>query len=135
MKTTECIIWTKSFGSVRYGQQTYQGKCQGAHRVAWQKAHGSIPDGMDVCHTCDHKACVNINHLFLGTRKDNMRDASRKGRARGMDPWKMVGIMARMLMADEPSGKQVAREYNVSPNTPGRIWSGIRRADFFSGEV
>jgi hypothetical protein len=64
-----------------YGITTYLGYSnQRTHRIAWQSAKGEIPVGLFVLHTCDNPPCVNSNHLWLGTYKDNLQDASRKGR-------------------------------------------------------
>ena len=52
-----------------------------AHRVAYTLAYGPIPKGMCVLHSCDNPACVNVNHHFLGTRKDNNADRAAKGRS------------------------------------------------------
>lgn len=51
-----------------------------AHRFAYELAHGPIPDGYLVCHTCDNPPCCNSAHLFLGTAKDNVQDCIRKNR-------------------------------------------------------
>jgi hypothetical protein len=79
----ECWLWTAAKYNNGYGVIHYEGRNQGAHRVSWQLHNRDIPSGMCVCHKCDNPACVNPNHLWLGTVKDNMRDKSRKGHAGG----------------------------------------------------
>lgn len=63
-----------------YGRLSYRGKIYSAHRIAWELVNGPIPDGILLCHSCDNPPCCNIEHLWLGTSKDNSRDMSSKGR-------------------------------------------------------
>ncbi len=56
------------------------GKTRKIHRYVWYKNFGPIPLGMCICHKCDNPACININHLFIGTKGDNNRDCENKGR-------------------------------------------------------
>ena len=51
-----------------------------AHRVSYEMANGPIPDGLIIRHKCDNPNCVNPKHLESGTQKDNMLDASFRGR-------------------------------------------------------
>ena len=84
-KTDNCWLWTGSKQHNGYGRMhlIIDGKrtMQQAHRIAWSIHHRlPILDGLWVLHRCDNPPCVNPEHLFLGTRSDNMQDASRKGR-------------------------------------------------------
>jgi len=75
---TGCLIWTASRNRSGYGHLFWKGVPQLAHRAAWMARHGPIPTGMYVCHRCDVRPCINPDHLFLGTQKDNMVDKALK---------------------------------------------------------
>jgi hypothetical protein len=79
---SDCIEWTGRRHRSGYGQGRIPGdrRLRQAHRLTWEQERGPIPDGMYVLHRCDNPPCVNVEHLFLGTQFDNMRDAKAKGR-------------------------------------------------------
>ena len=81
-KTETCWLWTGALNSRGYGSFGVYGKATSAHRYSYEHFKGKIPEGMIVCHSCDVPACVNPDHLWVGTYLDNSRDCIRKGRFR-----------------------------------------------------
>jgi hypothetical protein len=85
-KSEGCWEWSGKVDKAGYGQFKIggrNGKTNFAHRVSYTLFKGEIPDGMCVLHRCDNPPCVNPEHLWLGTKADNSRDAMAKGRLRG----------------------------------------------------
>lgn len=84
---TGCWEWKgrkeRGYGRTIIGSRTDgTRKTIAAHRLSYETFVGPIPDGMEVCHKCDNPCCVNPDHLFVGTRQDNIDDRESKGRNR-----------------------------------------------------
>ena len=96
-----CLLWEGCFTSDGYGQLKVKGKMMKAHRVSWELHKGPIPGGLQVCHKCDTPACVNPDHMFIGSDKDNTQDAIKKGRFSGFKPgnipWNKPKALARAI--------------------------------------
>ena len=78
----DCLIWTGHRNGDGYGGFSVDGRSVRAHRHAWERVNGPIPDGLIVRHKCDNPPCVRIEHLELGTVQDNTDDMIARGRAR-----------------------------------------------------
>ena len=81
---TPCELWPGYVDpKTGYGVKKVKGKLVGAHRWTWMQAHGPIPVGLCVLHRCDVRNCVNLDHLWLGTKAQNNADRDAKGRQIG----------------------------------------------------
>jgi hypothetical protein len=77
---TKCINWQGATNGNGYGITWHNKKKEYAHRVAYIKANGKIPNSKVVMHLCDNRACVNTEHLKLATQSENLKDMVAKGR-------------------------------------------------------
>lgn len=129
-----CFEWTASKAGRGYGQikipktrrQEY------AHRLAYRIYHGEIPDDKEVCHKCDNPACVNPDHLFLGSRKENAEDMAAKMRSLygSRNPNSKLSDASvrkiRVLLAEgKMSQEKIARLFGTSQMNVSRIKRGI----------
>ena len=78
---TGCWNWIRGTNNMGYGMIKTGIRSKLAHRAMYEVVRGEkVPDHLDLCHQCDNPPCCNPDHLFIGTRAENMQDAGRKGR-------------------------------------------------------
>lgn len=131
-----CWLWSGPKLLAGYGKFGVRGKTVSAHRFSYSHYIGKIPEAMHICHTCDTPACVNPDHLFLGTHQDNMRDKVAKLRQpRGENT---VGVkltenkvhQIKKFISDGVSKSKIARHFDVSRASiyaieAGKNWSHL----------
>lgn len=93
------------------------------HRLAYEKHHGPIPEGMEVRHKCDNRRCINPEHLEIGTHADNMGDMAQRGRAnRKLSP-EDVKLIRQLY---DRNGPALAKRFGV---TTARIYQLLKDSE------
>lgn len=133
IRANGCHEWTGKITHYGYGAFMRVRRWYLAHRVAWERANGEIPEGMLVCHVCDNRRCVNPDHLFIGSAKDNIQDAAAKGRlhhqvdvatsTKAKLSWDAVAAIKKDR-EDGMSGPLLAKKYGVGNSTIYAILNG-----------
>jgi hypothetical protein len=132
---TGCWLWSGAANGEGYGTFHVRPKNLMAHRFSWSLHNGPIPDGLFALHKCDTPACVNPDHLFLGTKGDNARDKARKGRCHdnrgerhGMSKLTDFQVSCIRLRLDEGQTQtRIAADFGVAQCTISDIATGRRR--------
>lgn len=131
---TDCWEWTGANSRRGYGA-FHKERLRPAHRVAWEFVNGEIPEGLFVLHNCPHgdnPRCVNPDHLFLGTQKDNMADMDAKGRRRtpaGEKHPRSKLLDAEVIeikhrLADNEQCAEIAKDFSVTRSLIAHIKRG-----------
>lgn len=130
-----CWLWLGFVRSNGYGQTCIGRGSELTHRLSYELFVGDIPDGMFVYHRCDVKRCINPDHLFVGTPKDNSQDRERKGRGnRGvLRSTQHIDCIKGEIFRMRESGfnyGEIGYLLGVSKSTVGNVltnlWRGVR---------
>lgn len=124
----ECWVFQGSLNPDGYGNVWFEGKCWKSHRLSYFIHIGEIPKGYCVCHSCDNRACINPNHLWLGTHQENMMDMVKKKRTLYGEqrPNNKIPTSLRPLIVERYKNgmaqAELAKEYSCHPSA---IFSAI----------
>lgn len=119
-----CFLWIGAHDARNYGRIGIGSRGSGtmlAHRAAWELAKGSVPADLCVLHRCDNPACVNVAHLFLGTRIDNNADCKAKGRQKGV---KLTPDQIREILTSTETRRSLAMKYGITKAIVDNVASG-----------
>jgi len=113
-KTDFCWEYMGSRNPCGYGWVTRNHKQMNAQRWAWILIHGPIPHGMHVLHTCDNPACVNPDHLYLGSHQDNMLDRAQRRRVKTQKLSVKDVLAIRDLRMNGATCQEIANKFHIS---------------------
>lgn len=119
---SECVEWWGSFNQKGYGILGRKGRQLRATRLVWEECFGPIPDDLCVLHRCDHPPCVNPEHLFLGTKGDNNRDAAAKSRSRGKA--RLTPEQVHAIRLSDETQSALSRRFGISQASVSYIQLG-----------
>lgn len=120
-----CWLWLENVDNKNYGRITTKGKMSLAHRVSWMLQHGKLPE-LFVLHHCDNSFCVNPDHLYEGTQKQNVADCVRRNRknaAKGENHagTKLFEADVFAIRADNRAQSAIAKHYGISQSAVSLI--------------
>lgn len=130
---TGCWFWLGAADSLGYGRIGIGGsKVVLSHRLSYQLFKGPVPEDLCVLHKCDTPCCVNPDHLFLGTKKDNAIDCATKYRTNPKSA-KLNHESVRQIRSRFKSGasiKTLVQDYNLARETirevvTGKTWKQV----------
>lgn len=134
-KSGECWIWKGKKLKSGYGVFSLRNRSDmRSHRAAWEFTYGPIPEGLVVMHICDNKICCRIDHLRLGTQKQNLQDMKKKGRSAFGEKngsTKLTESQARFIKNSDLKGIELSKMFNVGENCichirKGRNWKWVK---------
>lgn len=130
-----CWLWERSFLKVSgHGWASFRGEKWIASRLSYYAFREKPPADLFVCHKCDTPACVNPDHLFLGTNDDNMKDMARKNRGRktgypgSKNPMSKINDEQAMFIKNAPHSRGItaslATQFGISQSQVRAIRKG-----------
>lgn len=127
--TSGCWEWQGGKNEHGYGMffLSPKARTQKAHRIAWEFFRGPIPDGGCVLHSCDNPPCVNPDHLWIGTKKQNSKDMVKKGRSTSgvkNSQSKITEDIVRIIRTDCRTYRKISAHYGICPSQVCEIKKG-----------
>lgn len=129
-----CWEWNGHLDPDGYGVVSRDCRPYRAHRLSYEVHIGPIPEGRVICHTCDNRKCINPDHLFHGTSRDNTYDALAKDRLARDEKHGMCKISSNDVLkirdlyaTGRYTQRQLAGQYGISQSQVSNITRGVAR--------